>query len=351
MSRMPRILPLAGVAVAGVIAINLVAGAKSFPEMLSGAKAWAEGVADGAPAAPATPPAAKPAPVCAPTAAELAKEAGLSPAELQILQSLGVRRGELDQQAETLDTNQQLLAAAAAKLDERVKSLAALKTDIQGLLNQADDQQKAENQRLITVFSAMKPKDAAARMVTLDDGVLVPIAAGMKERTLAAIMAQMPPADAKKLTENLASRFAAAKSIKDAQAALAPTPMAQAALATPPAGGPALAGAKASLTPPAPTGDIKAPVLPPDATAKPADKTADKPAAKPAAPKARKASVKKPVAKKPAAKPTTTAAASPGPQPYKAPDKAPEKSADKPTPTSTAAAGDTTKTPAPVPAK
>jgi flagellar motility protein MotE (MotC chaperone) len=346
MSRMPRILPLAGVAVAGVIAINLAAGAKSFPDMLSGAKAWAEGVADGAPAVPAAPQAAKPAPVCAPTAAELAKEAGLSPAELQILQSLGVRRGELDQQAETLDTNQQLLAAAAAKLDERVKALAALKGDIQGLLNQADDQQKAENQRLISVYSAMKPKDAAARMVTLDDGVLVPIAAGMKERTLAAIIAQMPPADAKKLTENLAKRFAAAKSIKDAQAALAPTPMAQAALATPPAtsqgGAPALAGAKASLTPPAPTGDIKAPILPPDATAKPADK--------PAAPKAKKASVKKPVAKKPAAK-TTTAAASPGPQPYKAPEKAPEKTADKPTPATTAAAGDTTKTPAPVPAK
>ena len=35
---------------------------------------------------------AKPAaPVCAPSAAELARQAGLSPAELQVLQSLGVK--------------------------------------------------------------------------------------------------------------------------------------------------------------------------------------------------------------------------------------------------------------------
>lgn len=338
MSRMPRILPLAGVAVAGVLAINLAAGAKSLPNLLSGAKAWAEGVATGAPAVP-PPAAAKPAPVCAPTAAELAKEAGLSPAELQILQSLGVRRGELDAQAQTLDTNQQLLAAAAAKLDERVKALAALKGDIQALLNQSDEQQKAENERLITVYSAMKPKDAAARMVTLDDSVLVPMAAGMKPRTLAAIVAQMPPADAKRLTENLARRFAAAQSIKDGQAAIAPNPMAQAALASPPpAGGPALAGAKASTTPPAaPVDAAKTAVPPTDA------------AAKPKAARPKKAAARKPAAK-PAAKPASkVAAASPGPQPYKAPDKPAAKPEDKPA--TTAAAGDTSKPPAAAPAK
>ncbi len=339
MSRMPRILPLAGVAVVGVLAINLASGAKTLPNLFSGAKAWAEGVAGAPPVPPVT--AAKPAAVCAPTAAELAKEAGLSPAELQILQSLGVRRGELDEQAQTLDTNQQLLAAAAAKLDERVKALAALKGDIQALLVQSDAQQKAENDRLVTVYSAMKPKDAAARMVTLDDGVLVPMAAGMKARTLAAIIAMMPPPDAKKLTENLARRYAAAQVIKDGQAAVAPSSLAQMALAPPPtAAPPALAGAKATLNPPpAPATGAKPTVSTADAT------TAAKPTAAPATkPKPKKVAVRKP-APKPAAKPTTTAAASPGPQPYKAP----EKPADKPT--STAAAGDTTKTPAPVPAK
>ena len=39
---MPRILPLVGVAVGGVLAINALAGARDLPSLLSGAKAFAE---------------------------------------------------------------------------------------------------------------------------------------------------------------------------------------------------------------------------------------------------------------------------------------------------------------------
>jgi hypothetical protein len=42
MKNVPRILPLVGVAVGGVLAINAMAGAKSLPDLLGGAKAFAE---------------------------------------------------------------------------------------------------------------------------------------------------------------------------------------------------------------------------------------------------------------------------------------------------------------------
>lgn len=253
MKSMPRILPLAGIAVVGVLAVNALAGARSLPDMLTGAKAFAEELAGAKPEADkplpedaltaARPPAAKPAAVCAPTAAELARQANLSPAELSMLQSLGVRRGELDRREEDMDTQMALLAAAEAKLDARVRALTALKGDIQGLLNQADAQQEAEVNRLVAVFSAMKAKDAAARMTLLDDAVRLPIAAKMKERTLAAILAQMAPAEAKKLTENLANRYAANAALTAGRAAVAPP--AQAA-ATPAAGAPRSAAAPAT---------------------------------------------------------------------------------------------------------
>ena len=50
---------------------------------------------------------------------------------------------------------------------------------------------------MVTVFSSMKPKDAAARMTILEDSVRLPIAAKMKERTLSLILANMLPSDAK----------------------------------------------------------------------------------------------------------------------------------------------------------
>lgn len=216
MKNVPRILPLIGVAAAGVLAINAMAGAKSLPDLVGGAKAFAEGVAkpegqaasaegaatDAAAAAPQQLPRA-----CAPGVDALAKEAGLSPAELRVLQSLGARRGQLDQREQDIDVQLQLLAAAEAKLDAKLKSLTGLKGDIQGLLGQVDSQKQAEVDRLVTVYAGMKPKDAAARMTLLSDEVRLPIAAKMKERTLAMILANMAPGDAKVLTERLASRL------------------------------------------------------------------------------------------------------------------------------------------------
>ncbi|MDO8798987.1 MotE family protein [Phenylobacterium sp.] len=241
MKNIPRILPLVGIAAAGVLAVNAMAGAKSLPEMFSGARAFAEEAAkplkgksaegEGAKTPDATVGAEgadvgsaldasslslapKPPPaVCAPTAAELAKEAGLSPAELQILQSLGSRRGQLDKREEDLDVQLALLAAAEAKLDAKVKTLTGLKGDMQTLLNQADGKEQAEVDRLVKVFEGMKAKDAAPRMVMLDDSVRLPIAGKMKERALSAILAAMPPAEAKRLTESLSRRFADARKV------------------------------------------------------------------------------------------------------------------------------------------
>ena len=256
MKNIPRILPLAGVAIGGVLALNALSGAKSLPTLVSGARAWAEETAKAAvpggkddaksaaaagtdasakllsalpPGAAVSGSPAMKSPVCAPSDLDLAKEAGLSPAELRVLQTLGARRGELDQREQDLDVQLQLLAAAEAKLDAKVKALNGLKTDIQGLIGAADAQADAEVNRMVAVFTAMKAKDAAARIAVLSDEVRLPIAAKIKERSLSAILAQMSPADAKVLTEKLAGRFAAAKAAaagaaKTAEAAAAATP-------------------------------------------------------------------------------------------------------------------------------
>ena len=241
MAGIPRILPLVAVAIGGVLAVNalrgapnLIGAAKSFAEDAVGTKATpavtpGQSILGGpAPTAPPTP-----APVCAPTAAELAKEAGLSPAELQVLQSLGDRRGELDQREEGLDTQVQLIAAAEAKLDDRIKDMNSLKQNIQDLLGQADAESQAETDRLVTVYEKMKPKDAAARMTLLDDSVRLPIAAKMKPAILAAILGFMQPEDAKVLTEKLAQRVKGSAAITGAQTALNP-PAATPPTATPP---------------------------------------------------------------------------------------------------------------------
>ena len=245
MSNMPRIQPLIGVAIGGVLALNAVSGARALPDLLSGASAFAEEtkakatekapVGGAAPAAAISPlpPGASPAPpkptapVCAPTAAELARQAGLSPAELQVLQSLGARRGQLEQREQDLNVQLALLAAAEAKLDAKLKQMNTLKGEVQGLMAQAEQKEEAETSRLVKVFESMKAKDAAPRMELLDDSVRLPIAARMKERALSAILAEMKPAEAKRLTEALARRHSDARAAAQAAAVAAQAPAIQ----------------------------------------------------------------------------------------------------------------------------
>ena len=288
MARIPRLLPLIAVAIGGVVAVRAIGVA---PGLFEGAKAWAEEAAPAAAAAPAkTAPAA-----CALTPEQLAQQAGISPAELRIIQSLSQRRTELDARDQDFATMLPLMTAAEQKLDAKVQALEALKAEMKQMLGQVDEREKAEIDRLVQVYSAMRPKDAAPVMASLEDRVRLPVAADMRPRTLAAIMAQMQPAQAKELTEKLAARFQAQQMAARALAAEnTPPPPTPASAPTPspaaqPAAQPIAATAQTRPTPrPTPRPAARQP--------------ANRPAARPAAP--------------PANRPAATPPAASGPQPY-----------------------------------
>jgi flagellar motility protein MotE (MotC chaperone) len=313
--RMPRLLPLVAVAAGGVLAINTI---ENGPGIVGAARSFAEGVArpgkPGGAAISALPAdanagpaaaqvvAAKPAPICAESPTELAKAAGLSPAELQVIQSLGARRGELDQREQGLSTELALIQAAETKVDAKIAAMNGLKADMQAMLGQLDQKQQAEVARLVKVYEDMKPQAAAIRFSLLTDEVRLPIAAQMKEQKLSAIIANMVPADAKHLTEALAARYVAQANA--ARQAINPTP------------------AQAAAAPPAPKA-VAPPAAAPPAQAAQAAPTAAPAAAEPA-PKPKPAVHRKP--RKPKAPAQSVATAAP---PVAAPKGAPAPAAPK----------------------
>lgn len=277
MSKLPRLLPLIAVAIGGVVAVRAAGVA---PELFQGATAWAQeavaGEGEGAKPAP------KPAAVCALTPEQLAQQAGISPAELRIIQSLSKRRDQLDARDADFATTLPLMVAAEQKLDAKLQALEALKGEISALVGQVDEKEKAEADRLVAVYSAMRPKEAAAVFATLDDSVRLPVASAMRPRTLAAIMAQMQPAAARELTEKLAKRFQAQQYAARAAAASAPT---EAAPAPAPAPAAQLAAQPAAAPAPTRAAQQTAPRRPPTPAAnRPAARPAAQPAAKAPAP-------------------------------------------------------------------
>ena len=292
MSKIPRLLPLIAVAIGGVVLVRAVGVA---PGLFEGARAWAE---EAVPAGAAAAPVAAAAAVCALTPEQLAQQAGLSPAEMRILDALKNRRIELDARDVDLASMLPLLATAEQKLDAKVAALEAVKAEVRILLGQVSEQEKAETDRMVAVYSAMRPREAARVFATLDDDVRLPVAAAMRPRSLAAIMAQMEPPAARGLTEKLARRFEARQQL----AARAAAASAAAAPATEPA-------APAAAPPPRATGETPPPAPTADAAAPAPVRAARPPARRPAA---------RPAARTPA--PATPAPAEPvGERPYTAP--------------------------------
>ncbi len=237
MRKIPRLLPLIAVAIGGVVVVRAIGVA---PGLFEGARAWAEEAVPAA--APSTPPAA----VCALTPEQLAQQAGISPAELRVIQSLSQRRTELDARDQDLAAMLPLMAAAEQKLDAKVAALEAVKAEVAAMLGQVGEREQAEIDRLVAVYSAMRPREAARVFATLDDDVRLPVAAAMRPRSLAAVMAQMDPAAARVLTEKLARRFEAQQRLA-ARAAAAAADTAAPAAATAETPSPAAADTAAPL--------------------------------------------------------------------------------------------------------
>ena len=156
--------------------------------------------------------------------------------EVDVVNSLSKRRRELDARENALSTQANILAAAEARVDAKINQLRQLQAQINGLVAQRDEAQKAQIASLMKTYTAMKAKDAARIFDNLPDEVLVPLAHEMKSDALGSVMAQMNPERARALTVKLADRLTlpqtndrAMDKPADPVAATAPGPQAAAA--------------------------------------------------------------------------------------------------------------------------
>lgn len=127
----------------------------------------------------------------------------LTPAEIEILQQLAVRRDSLDARETELGTREGLLKAAEERIDKKIAELQNLRVTIDGLIKKFDAQQDAKLTSLVRIYENMKPKSAARIFEQLEMDTLLEVAERMKERKLAPIMAQMGEERAREVTVEL----------------------------------------------------------------------------------------------------------------------------------------------------
>lgn len=157
--------------------------------LISAASAAAE--ADRAPASP------DPLPVSAPQRSDNPDD--LLAAIASERQLLEEQRAAIEQRASEIELANEALAIETARLAE-------LKKEVEALLERASLAHVADVDRLVALYSNMKPKDAAAIMNDLDLEVTMTVLGTMPERNAAPILAALNPVRARALSLILLER-------------------------------------------------------------------------------------------------------------------------------------------------
>ncbi len=135
----------------------------------------------------------------------LATAEGGSLTEQAVLERLSERRAQLDERERAIEMQAGLVAAAEIQLNEKIASLEALEARVQALLDQQSAQGDAQFDALVSMYSNMKPADAANVFNTLNMEILLRLAIRMSPRKMSPILASMNTQRAQELTIRMAT--------------------------------------------------------------------------------------------------------------------------------------------------
>jgi flagellar motility protein MotE (MotC chaperone) len=139
-----------------------------------------------------------------PDTSSTAGQRSFNPSEIEVLQSLARRRGELDKREQALSAREALLTAAEQEVDRKITELNKLRSDLEALLGKQEKMEEERIASLVKIYENMKPKEAAEIFNTLDMDILLAVVSRMSERKTSPILASMNTDRARLLTIKLA---------------------------------------------------------------------------------------------------------------------------------------------------
>lgn len=136
----------------------------------------------------------------------------VSASERAILERLQSRRQELEARAREIDIRESLLKSAEKRIESKVEEMKAVESRITTAAGQKAETDAARFKGIITMYEAMKPKDAAKVFDRLEMSVLFEIASQIAPRKMSDILGLMQAEAAERLTVEMARRAGSDKS-------------------------------------------------------------------------------------------------------------------------------------------
>ena len=127
----------------------------------------------------------------------------LTETERQILLSLMERKRQLDERELLLNQREEQLRALRDNIQHQIAELNRLQKKIEASM-EAKKTQDAENlKKVVSLYNGMDPKSAAQKLQSLETGVAVKILMAMTQRKASALLEELPPEQAKRVTEEI----------------------------------------------------------------------------------------------------------------------------------------------------
>ena len=123
--------------------------------------------------------------------------------EIMILQELAERREALDLRAQEIDKRAIQLKVAEEEIDKKLRQLKDYEQKLQKLVSAYSEQEQANIDAMVKMYTSMKPKDAARIFNSLDMNISVALLKGMKPSSSSAILSQMDSQKAQAVTAEL----------------------------------------------------------------------------------------------------------------------------------------------------
>jgi flagellar motility protein MotE (MotC chaperone) len=125
--------------------------------------------------------------------------------EAQLLERLSQRREELEKLQTELEMRESLLQAAEQQIEQQSASLKGIQEQLGGDGSGGTPAEKEQMAALVTMYEAMKPKEAAIIFSQLDMPTLLKVTRAMNPRKKGPILARMDTPKAQALTAALAA--------------------------------------------------------------------------------------------------------------------------------------------------
>lgn len=122
----------------------------------------------------------------------------------ELISKIRKENESLVQKAESLDEQERKLRIFRNEVEEKTEILARMRSEVEKMYQEIAQREQETQTKIVKIYEAMEPEDAAVRLETMEDGAASEVIMGMNGRKAGQILGVINPDKAARITRRIA---------------------------------------------------------------------------------------------------------------------------------------------------